>query len=156
VRLPDGSEATRELLLHPGAVAILPILEDGRILLVRQYRHAAGKELLEIPAGKLDIPGESPCDCAARELREETGYEATEWEELLTFYTSPGFTTETITLFRATGLTQVSSPLPGEIAGIERLTETELRESIRDGRITDGKTIIASLFSLAKEENTSP
>ena len=146
MKLPDGREAERELALHPGAVAIIPILDDGRILLVRQYRHAVGAELLEIPAGKLDVDGESPQECAARELTEETGYEASEWEELLTFYTSPGFTNETITLFRATGLRKVGSFAPGEIAGIEPIEPGSARRMVTTGEIADGKTIIALLL----------
>jgi len=133
-------------VIHPGAVAILPILADGRILLVRQYRHAIGAELLEIPAGKLDVEGESPQECAARELREETGYEASGWEELLTFYTSPGFTNEAITLFRAHDLREVGPATPGEIEAVKRVAPTELHRMIAAGEIIDGKTIIASRF----------
>lgn len=145
MRLPDGREASREVVLHPGAVAILPLLADGRVLLVRQYRHPIGRELLEIPAGKLDVPGESPQECAARELREETGYEAAEWKELFTFYTSPGFTNEAITLFRASGLKEVGSPASGEIAGIEIVAGGAIPAMIGAGEITDGKTILALL-----------
>ena len=143
VELPDGSEASRELVLHPGAVAILPILDDGRIILVRQYRHAIGGELLEVPAGKLDVEGESPQECAARELREETGYVASDWEEICTFYTSPGFTNERIVLFRATGLRRVGSPAPGEIAGIELVAPGDIPKMIATGELVDGKTLIA-------------
>jgi len=146
VRLPDGRDAERELVIHPEAVAIIPILDDGRILLVRQYRHAAGRELIEIPGGKLDVEGESPQECAARELAEETGYEAKGWEKLITFYTSPGFTNETITLFRATGLRKVGSPAPGEIAGLEPIEPGSVRRMIESGKIVDGKTIIALLL----------
>lgn len=146
VALPDGREASRELVLHPGGVAILPIMPDGRILLVRQYRHAVGKSLWEIPAGKLDVDGETPCECAARELREETGYEAAEWEELFTFYTSPGFTDEAITLFRARGLRQVGSAVPGEIEAVRPVGGAQLRRMIEAGEILDGKTIVASGF----------
>jgi len=155
VILPDGRESSRELVLHPGAVAILPILPDGKILLVRQYRHAVGKELLEIPAGKLDLPGESPDECAARELAEETGYEASEWEELLTFYTSPGFTNETITLFCARRLREVGSPIAEEITGVKRVTPNRLLEMIRSGEIIDGKTIIASQFCRSEAVKSS-
>ena len=146
MELSDGRKADRELVIHPGAVAILPILEDGRILLVRQYRHAVGGELLEIPAGKLDVEGESPLECAIRELREETGYEAGEWKELFTFYTSPGFSDERIVLFRASSLRKIGTPAPGEITGLEPVEAGSVRRSIESGKIVDGKTILALLF----------
>jgi len=143
VELPDGSKSIRELVLHPGAVAILPILPDGRILLVRQYRHAVGESLWEIPAGKLDVAGESPRGCAARELREETGYTASDWREVFSFYTSPGFTDERITLFFASGLSRVSDPLPDEIEAQAEFTLEEAVEMISRGEIEDAKTILA-------------
>jgi len=146
VRLPDGSPSTRELVLHPGAVAIIPVLPGGGILLVRQYRHAAGRAMWEIPAGKLDRPGESPRDCAARELREETGYAAKEWDEALTFYTSPGFTDERIILFTARELNRVTEPVPGEIAAQAGFTPDEILPMIFRGEIQDGKTILAVLW----------
>ncbi len=143
VALPDGREADRELVLHPGAVAILPILPDGKILLVRQYRHAVGGSLWEIPAGKLDVAGESPRGCAARELREETGYAASDWEEIFSFYTSPGFTDERIILFFASGLARASDPLPGEIDDQAEFAVEEAMEMISRGEIKDAKTILA-------------
>ncbi len=143
VRLPDGARATREVVRHPGAVAVVPILPDGRILLVRQYRHAAGKSLWEIPAGKLDVAGESPLECAVRELREETGYAADDWNELFTFYTSPGFTDERIVLFAALELTKVADPVPDEIAEQAAFTRRDLLNMITRGEVDDGKTILA-------------
>lgn len=142
VKLPDGSTSTREIVLHPGMVAILPILSDGRVLLVRQYRHAVGKSLWEIPAGKLDVTGESPQDCAIRELREETGYAASEWKELFTFYTSPGFTDERGVLFVARGLARVSEPLPDEIDLQRAFFPAEIIDLVSRGEIQDGKTIL--------------
>lgn len=143
VELPNGAKSTREFVLHPGAVAILPVLPDGRILLVRQYRHAVGKLLWEIPAGKLDVDGESPRECAARELREETGYVASDWKEILTFYTSPGFTDERIVLFFASGLTRASDPFPGEIESQAEFTLKEAVRMVSRGEIEDAKTILA-------------
>ncbi len=143
VILPDGRKATREIVLHPGAVAILPILSDGKVLLVRQHRSAIGRSLWEIPAGKLDQEGESPLDCAKRELREETGYEAADWEEVFGFYTSPGFTNERIVLFRAMGLTRVTDPLPGEISVQKKFALDEIVDMILSGEIEDAKTILA-------------
>src|ERR671937_1457997 len=103
-RYPDGSTSVREVVGHPGAVAI--VAHDGRFLyLVRQPREAVGEEaLLELPAGKLDVAGESPLDCAKRELAEEVGKSASRWEELKRFYTSPGFAEEEVTVYLATGL----------------------------------------------------
>ncbi len=103
VELPDGKVTVRDIVEHPGAVAIIPILSDGRILLVRQYRYAVGKELLEIPAGTMEA-GESPQECAKRELSEETGYEAERIMELTRFYTAPGYSSELIHIFVARGL----------------------------------------------------
>ena len=142
IEFPDGSFARRELLLHPGAVAILPILPDGRILLVKQYRHAVGEDLWEVPAGKIE-QGETPLTCAERELVEETGYRAAHWEQMMTFYTSPGFTDETITLFLARDLTKVAKPRPEEIAACRVFTRDELERRIKNGTLQDGKTIIA-------------
>jgi ADP-ribose pyrophosphatase len=146
VRLPDGSESTRELVLHPGAAAILPILPDRRIILVHQYRHPVGQSLWEIPAGKLE-PGEDPLTCAKRELVEETGYEAATWEELLSFYTSPGFTDEQITLFFACDLTKVAEPRPGEITSQDLFEQHRLEKMIALGEIRDGKTMLALLLA---------
>ena len=97
----------------------------------------------EIPAGKLDQAGESPLDCAKRELREETGYEAKEWDEALTFYTSPGFTDERIILFTARELNRVTEPVPGEIATQAPFEPDEILRMIAQGEIQDGKTILA-------------
>jgi ADP-ribose pyrophosphatase len=142
VRLPDGSTSLRELVLHPGAVAVLPILSDEEVLLVNQYRHPVSSFLWEIPAGKLK-PGENPLDCAKRELLEETGYEAASWEEIISFYTSPGFTDERITLFLARDLTRIAEPRPEEIASCRAVALTEIERWIESGEIRDAKTILA-------------
>ncbi len=152
VRLPDGAESTRELVQHPGAVAIIPVLPDGKILLVRQYRHAVGKFMWEVPAGKLDVKGESPLNCAKRELREETGYTASDWDELFAFYTSPGFTNERIVLYTAAGLTKVASPLPDEISDQAGFTQEEIIGLISRGEIEDGKTILGVSWLWAKSK----
>lgn len=109
VILPNGRETTRELIHHPGAVAIVPILDDGSIIFVKQYRYPVGTVMYEIPAGKLD-PGEEPDVCAERELSEETGYSAKEWQRLTSIVTTPGFTDEVIHLYAARrfGKTQTS------------------------------------------------
>jgi ADP-ribose pyrophosphatase len=104
VVLPNGVETTRELIRHPGAVAIVPVLEDGSIVFVKQYRYPVGTVLYELPAGKLE-PGEDPDACAPRELSEETGYDAARLEYLTSIVTTPGFTDEVIHLYKATGLT---------------------------------------------------
>ena len=113
-RYPDGSTSVREVVGHPGAVAI--VAHDGRFLyLVRQPREAVGEEaLLELPAGKLDVAGESPLDCAKRELAEEVGKSASRWEELKRFYTSPGFAEEEVTVYLATDLEDVGATADDE------------------------------------------
>ena len=144
LRLSTGVEITREVVLHPAAVAILPILPDDRMLLVRQYRHPVGDLLWEIPAGLVD-PGESPLVAAKRELREETGYEAKDWMESVSFFTSPGFTDERITLYIARALVKVGAPDPREIDTARAFASPELTSLIEDGTIRDAKTILAIL-----------
>ena len=146
VRRPDGSICTREVVRHPGAVAILPLQHDGRILLVRQHRHPVGTALWEIPAGKLE-QGEEVLACAKRELREETGYEAARWEKLLSFFTSPGFCDEQITLFVARDLRTVAAPIPDEIDAQRLFDRQRLQEMVRSGEIRDGKTLLALLVA---------
>src|SRR5947207_3563844 len=115
----DGSTATREVVGHPGAVAIVAH-DEGDLYLVRQPREAVGEEaLLELPAGKLDVPGEAPLDCAKRELAEEVGKAASEWRELKRFYTSPGFAEEEVTLFLATGLAEAEEAEAGDEERLE-------------------------------------
>ena len=107
VRMPDGDEVARDILEHPGAVAVLALDEAGRVLLIRQYRHPVGRLLWEIPAGLRDVAGEPPHVTAERELIEEAGYRAAQWHALVDFFPSPGISTERVRVFLARGLSQV-------------------------------------------------
>lgn len=149
VRLPGGGEALREVVRHKGAVVVLPLHEDRRIELVRQYRYPTGMIVLELPAGKLD-PGENPVECAGRELAEETGWRAVEIHELGSFFTTPGFSDEVLYAFIATPLerTPIVVQDPDEAIEIVTMTVEEALEACRSGEIRDSKTI-AALF-LAK------
>jgi len=149
VRLENGRESVREVVVHPGAVAIVPLLPDGRVLLVRQYRYAAGRALLEIPAGTLDQPGESPAAAAARELGEETGYTATDYRELTAFFTAPGFCTEKITVYLATGLTPgAQNQMEDEDIALEIVPLSTVPTLIANGDIADAKTISGLLMAM--------
>ncbi len=142
VTLPNGNTVEMELIHHPGAAAIVPMKDDKTVLLIRQYRHAVGGYLLEIPAGKLD-PGEDPRDCAARELEEEIGFRASSLEPVVTFFTSPGFTDEVIHIFKATGLTPGTQNLGrDEVLAVIELPLERAIAQVEDGTIRDGKTII--------------
>ncbi len=148
VRLESGREAAREVVIHPGAVAIVPLLPDGKVIMVRQYRHAAGRALLEIPAGTLDQPGESIEAAALRELREETGYSAADLAPLVAFYTAPGFCTERITLFLATGLTRgEQDQMDDEAITIEEIALADLPVLIARGEIADAKSLTGLLLA---------
>jgi len=141
--------AFREVVEHPGAVAVLALNKNNEVILVRQHRQPAGEVLLEIPAGKIE-PNEDPLSCARREFIEETGLEAASWEELCCFYPSPGFCDEKIYLFRAEDLTNAVSATsdPEENISIVNIPISLTVEMISDGRIKDGKTIIALQFAL--------
>jgi ADP-ribose pyrophosphatase len=145
VELASGRRTTREVVVHPGAVAILA-WDGQRLAAVSQWRQAAGAELLEIPAGTLE-PGESPLVTAGRELAEECGLTAARWEEGPAFYTAPGFSTELLTVFLATELQSVDAE-PPEDEALERswLTLTEALASIDDGRIRDAKSLVGILW----------
>ncbi|MGH7688146.1 MAG: NUDIX hydrolase [Gemmatimonadaceae bacterium] len=151
VRFPDGSLGKLEIIRHPGASAIVPILDDPqvsdpRVVLIRQYRYAAGGYLYEIPAGRLDV-GESPSDCAARELVEETGYRAARIDHLYTMFTTPGFTDERIHVFRATGLHEGTTARESdEFMSLEPMALSRAMELIRTGEISDAKTALAILY----------
>lgn len=152
VRFPDGRSRDFDIARHPGAAAVVPFLsdpegEEPQILLLRQYRYAAGGYVFEIPAGKLD-GGEDPESCAVRELQEETGCTAERVERLTTIFTTPGFTDEVIHLFMATGLTHGQANREAdEFADLVVMHLAEALELIRDGRIVDGKTIVGLLYS---------
>ena len=148
VRFPDGSSGTLEMIRHPGASAVVPFLDDAgaadpRIVLIRQFRHAADGEVWEVPAGRLD-PGEAPERCAARELEEETGLTAGRFEPLLTIYTTPGFTDERIHLFAAHHLHEGRHRREAdEFVEVHRLPRSEVERMLRDGEIVDAKTFVA-------------
>lgn len=143
----DGNSHTREYVMHPGAVVILPLLNDDECLVLRQVRPAVDQTLWELPAGTLDVPGESPEAAAARELEEETGHRAERLERLCEFFPSPGVLSERIIVFVATRLTEARQKLgPTEqILGVERVRIADLYTMIREGRIVDGKTILTLL-----------
>lgn len=147
VELPDKKYSKREVVEHPGGVGIVPITEDNCIILVKQYRKAIEKFLLEIPAGKLEL-NEEPRETALRELKEETGYEANKLEYLLDFYTSPGFTNEKIYLFLATELVEgIAEPDAGEFIEYEKFKIDDLVKMVERGEIKDSKTIIGVNFA---------
>lgn len=152
VRFPDGSTGELEIIRHPGAAAVVPVASsietstDPTLLMLRQFRHAAGGELWEIPAGRLDV-GESPEACARRELLEEAGVEAERLELLTEIYTTPGFTDERIHLFAAFGL-RAGEPNrePDEFIEVSPMSLSQVLEKIASGEICDGKTIVAVLY----------
>jgi len=145
VELPNGHVTQRDIVRHPGVVAIVPILGDGRVALIRQFRYATGKTLLEIPAGTLE-QGEPPLECAARELREETGYEAEELEPLLSCFMAPGYSDEVIHFFVARGLRVVGDdPEIDEEITLELHSLEEVRRMIEENVIEDAKTIVGIL-----------
>ena len=151
VRFPDGSTGSLEMIRHPGASAIVPLMGDGesdpQVLLIRQYRYAANGFLYEIPAGRLD-EGETPMECAHRELSEETGYRAQRVEHLFTMFTTPGFTDEKIHLFLATGLT--AGEAHRDVDEFMELVPTRLSKAlsmVEQGEIQDAKTALALLYA---------
>jgi len=155
VEFPNGTVGDLEMIRHPGASAVVPFLDDmdstdPRILLIRQYRYASGGYLYEIPAGRLDA-GETPSDCAHRELREETGYSAASVTPLTSFFTTPGFTDERIHIFAATGLTAGSASLESdEILELRPTPLGRAVEMVKSGEIIDGKTMIGILLAAAR------
>ena len=146
VELPDGRVAIRDVVRHPGAVAVVALTEDGRICLVRQYRTALGRVTVEIPAGKLS-PGEDPLECASRELLEETGMSAEKIAFLTTIATSDGFCDELIHIYMATGLEfSRSDPDADEFINVDLVPLEELVDAVLDGRIEDAKTVVGALI----------
>ena len=152
VEFPNGTTGEIEMIRHPGASAVVPFLsdpygDDPQLLLIKQYRYAAGGYMYEIPAGRLE-PGEAPASCAARELREETGCTATSILPLYTMYTTPGFTDERIHIFLATGLTRGPAALESdEFLSVECIPLRRALEMIKSGEINDGKTTAGILFA---------
>ena len=156
VKLPDGREAIRDVVRHPGAVAIVALTDDGRICLVRQYRTALGRVTVEIPAGKLD-PGEDPLHCANRELKEETGLVAEKMAYLTTIASSAGFSDELIHLYMATGLSfDKSDPDTDEFINVDLVELSELVDAVLDGRVEDAKTVVGALACDAVAHRLSP
>jgi ADP-ribose pyrophosphatase len=146
VRLPDGKQATREYVQHPGAVMVIPLFDDGRVLLERQYRYPIGRVMVEYPAGKLDDE-EDELACAQRELQEETGYTAREWHFLTRIHPIISYSTEFIDIFLARGLTAGERKLDdGEFLETFVTELPQVTEWIRTGAITDVKTIIGTLW----------
>jgi ADP-ribose pyrophosphatase len=146
IRQASGRTTIREVVLHPGGVAAIPVLKDGRLLLIRQFRYPIGKFILEIPAGKLDS-GQPPLETVAREIEEETGYVAGVLTHECTFYTTPGISDESIHLFLARDLTLKAQRLEeGEHITVEAYSLDECLEKIRAGEINDGKTILGILW----------
>jgi ADP-ribose pyrophosphatase len=146
VRLPDGGSATREFVLHPGAVAVVPLLDDGRIVLERQYRYAAGRVVVEIPAGKLDA-GEQPLRCGQRELLEETGYVAREWAYAFSMNPTVAYSDEKIEIWFARGLELKEAKLDqGEFLDVFTATPEEFLRWCGEGKVLDSKTLAAALW----------
>lgn len=146
VRLPDGATASREYVVHPGAVLIVPMLDDGRLLLERQYRHPMQRVMWEFPAGKLDV-GEDPWACAQRELQEETGYRARHWAHAGVLHNAIAYSTEGIEIFFAKGLHPGPSNLDeGEFIETFALSAEALDQACARGEVTDAKTLIGLLW----------
>ena len=149
VRLPNGRETDRNIVKHPGAVAIIAVDED-EIVLIKQYRYATGKYLLEIPAGTLE-EGEDPYQCAVRELQEETGYAASAWSRLFQCYMVPGYSNEILYFYLADGLTQLeSNPEDDEDIEVQTYSISEVLEKVESNEIEDAKTMIGILSYLTR------
>jgi ADP-ribose pyrophosphatase len=150
---PGGEEFTRDIVRHPGAVSIVPLFDDGTVVLVRQFRAALEADVLEIPAGKLDVHGEPLAACAERELEEEVGCRAERLEELVAFAQSPGFCDEINHVFLATGLTEVAHDRQGieeENMVVERYPLADIPRLIADGTIIDAKSIVGLLLTIER------
>ena len=146
VKLPDESQTTREYVIHPGAVMVIPLLDDGNLVMERQFRYPVGAVMIEFPAGKID-PGEDHLACAKRELLEETGYTATEWAYAGQLHPVISYSTEFIEIWFARGLAQQQAKLDeGEFLEVITATPAQLHEWCRDGSVTDSKTLAGALW----------
>ena len=149
VRLPDGSESTREYILHPGAVVIIPVFDNGDVLLERQHRYPLHRDFIEFPAGKIDL-GEDDINCAKRELEEETGYTASDWRPVTTIYPCIGYSDERLEFFLARGLVPGTHGRdPDEFLEILRVPFGEAMDWLKSGKICETKTV-AGMFWLEK------
>ena len=157
VELPNGKKAKRELIKHPGAVAIIAITDENKLVLVEQYRKALQRTIVEIPAGKLE-KGEEPLECAKRELEEETGYECKSIELVTSFYTSPGFADEIVHVYLATGLTKKENAAgldEDEFVNLLEWSLEEAQDAIETKQIYDAKTVFAaSIFTITRGDQT--
>jgi ADP-ribose pyrophosphatase len=145
VRLPDGASAEREWIEHPGAVAVLAVTDAGELVMERQFRYALGRDMIEVPAGKID-PGEDPLQTARRELAEETGYSAAQWSHVATIHLAIGYSNEHIEIYLARGLKQAKAKLDDEeFLEVLTLPLATALAWVREGKITDSKTV-STLF----------
>ncbi len=146
VQLPDGAKATREYVVHPGAVVVVPLLDDGRVVLERQFRYPIGRAMIEFPAGKLDA-GEDPLRCGQRELEEETGYRAREWARAGEMHLAVAYSTEVIHIYFARGLVLGNRQLDdGEFLDVLIATPDQLLGWCQDGTVTDAKTLTCAFW----------
>lgn len=148
VQLPNGKIAGRDVVRHCEAVVVLPVLPDGQLVFVEQYRYPLAEVLLELPAGKMDVEGESAAECARRELQEETGYQAGELEYLGRMATTPGFCDEIIHVFKADKLSlSTACPDEDEFVSVRKLSLEQLRTAVKNGALYDAKTITALFYA---------
>jgi ADP-ribose pyrophosphatase len=146
IQLPDGKVTDREYIKHPGAVVILPLFDDGSVLLERQFRYPLDRVFIEFPAGKID-PDEDPLDCAKRELQEETGYTAKDWKFVCTIHNAIAYSDEHLDIYLASGLTAGERKLDdGEFLETFKSTVPEMLSWVREGKITDVKTVIGTFW----------
>ena len=156
VTLPDGAAATREYIVHPGAAVVVPVLDDGRLVVIRQWRYPMGRAMLEFPAGKLEA-GEPPFECAWRELAEETGFRAREWARAGVLHNAIAYSTEGIEIWFARGLVAGSMQLDaGEFIEVLAMTEAELDRLVGQGELTDAKTLVGLLWLKRSREGAWP